>query len=97
MSRVMTRASASVIAIATCHCAILRAEDGVNEKAKGEVRKLNAHAERAEAYADAAMVLALAGLDEAERPSSRLWRPGWTPTRRSSPVGLSGKRFDRQT
>jgi len=35
-------------------------------KAKHEVRKLNARAERAEAYAEAAMVLALFSIDEAE-------------------------------
>ena len=41
--------------------------EAINEwKAKREVRKLNARAERAEAYAEAAMVLALASIDEAE-------------------------------
>jgi hypothetical protein len=41
--------------------------EGINEwKAKREVRKLNARAERAEAYAEATMVLALASIDEAE-------------------------------
>ena len=42
-------------------------KEAINEwKAKHEVRKLNARAERSEAYADAAMVLALASIDEAE-------------------------------
>ena len=41
--------------------------EAINEwKAKREVRKLNARAERAEAYAQAAMVLALASIDEVE-------------------------------
>lgn len=41
--------------------------EAINEwKAKREVRKLNARAERAELYAEAAMVLALASIDEAE-------------------------------
>jgi len=35
-------------------------------KAKHEARKLNARSERAEAYAEAAVVLALASIDEAE-------------------------------
>jgi hypothetical protein len=41
--------------------------EAINDwKAKGEVRKLNARAERSEAYAEAAMILALASIDEAE-------------------------------
>jgi hypothetical protein len=42
-------------------------KEAINEwKAKREVRKLNTRAERAEAYAEAAIVLALASIDEAE-------------------------------
>jgi hypothetical protein len=42
--------------------------EAINEwKAKREVRKLNARAERAEEYAGAAMVLALVSIDEAEQ------------------------------
>ena len=46
---------------------IAETKEAINEwKAKREVRKLNARAERAEAYADAAMFLAVASIDEAE-------------------------------
>jgi hypothetical protein len=46
---------------------VAEAKEAINEwKAKREVRKLNARAERAEAYAEAAMVVALASIDEAE-------------------------------
>jgi len=46
---------------------VAEVKEAINEwKAKHEVRKLNARAERSEAYADAAMVLALASIDEAE-------------------------------
>jgi hypothetical protein len=46
---------------------MVEAKEAINEwKAKHEVRKLNARAERAEAYADAAMFLAVASIDEAE-------------------------------
>jgi hypothetical protein len=42
-------------------------KEAINEwKAKREVRKLNTRAERAEMYAEAAIVLALASIDEAE-------------------------------
>jgi hypothetical protein len=46
---------------------IAETKEAINEwKAKREVRKLNARAERAEAYAEAAIFLALASIDEAE-------------------------------
>jgi exonuclease VII large subunit len=46
---------------------VAETKEAINEwKAKHETRKLNARAERAEAYAEAAVVNALASIDEAE-------------------------------